>query len=94
MGKFKRTETSVNGTVPSKKKPALTLRKEGQWVGGVWVDPIIIKKSLEPLSPETKLKQRRACAMIMARTFGVRDWHRKVLTPDEISAIEEERGRS
>ena len=94
MGKFKRTETSVNGTTPIKKKPTLTLNKEGQWVGGVWIEPIIMKQFLEPEDPETKFRQRRACAIIMAQRFGVRDWHHKVLTPEEISAIEEERGKS
>ena len=92
MGKFKRTETSVNGALPrEKKKPTLTLTKEGRWVGGVWAEPMTMKRSLVPETPETKLRQRRACAIIMATTFGIREWHRKVLTPDEISAIEEER---
>jgi len=85
------TSSKTKKTEKKKKKPTPILNKEGQWVGGVWIEPIIMKQSLEPETPETKLRQRRACAMIMAQRFGIRDWHRKVLTPDEIEGIEEGR---
>jgi hypothetical protein len=78
MGKFKRQYNTLNGTNRPKPQPIVT---NGNWG----------HKELPPETPEQKFKRLRACAMIMAKRFGIRDWHRSYLTPMEIDAIEEER---
>lgn len=80
MGKFKRMETSVNGSVRPKKDKVVEV-KRSSWG----------HKEVPPETPEQEFKRKRACALIMCRRFGVRDWHRGYLTGEEIGAIEEDR---
>lgn len=83
MGKFTRTKNPI---------PPKSLEEEAGWVDGIKQTQFMRLDSCEyiPPSPEQALRQSQACARIMAKRFGVKDWHRKVLTPDEISQIEKE----
>ena len=79
MGRFKRTDTSVNGVKKTRvPRPKPTKR----W--GL--------REVPPETDEQKLRRLRACALIMARRFGIREWHRSYLTPIEIAGVEQERG--
>jgi len=80
MGRFKRGEHSVNGT-PRPKRDKVVERKPSKWD----------KREVAPETPEQEFKRLRACALIMCRRFGVKDWHRSYLTGEEIGAIEVER---
>jgi hypothetical protein len=94
MGRFKRKETSVSGnrhpSAQRKKKPA-PKPKRGRWINGVWVETNLDKKDAMPETAEEKFERKRACATIMARRFGIREWHRNYLTAEEIAGIEAER---
>ena len=79
MGKFKRQYNTLNGTHRPKAKPVVAKQSTFQF------------KEVPPESPEQKFSRLRACALIMARRFGVKDWHRNYLTLEEIDAILEER---
>lgn len=78
MGRYKRTEVSVNGVKRKKKAPRKSDKRWGH-------------RECPPETPEQKFRRLRACAMKMARRFGVREWHRDYLTEQEVEAIEEER---
>ena len=88
MGRFKRIDRSVSGGKPTKVRQA---KQSGRWVDGVWREPMVTRREAPPETDEERLQRYRACAMIMARRFGVRDWHRKYLTEGEVEAIEAER---
>ena len=79
MGKFKRTYNTLNGT--HKPKAKIVDRGESSFT----------KKDVPPETPQQRFKRLRACALIMAHRFGVKDWHRNYLTLEEIDAITEER---